>query len=306
MSAMILTYSIALATNNAPLSVELVRTVLTEGSRYPLDMFWHIARTTPFTLLLAIAAVCTRAAGLGGSWSRSERVLHLLWIGWVLWFGVIESGITTNYLLLPLSFMLIAIGVDLYAVHFVPDAPARRYFSSPAVPAVFGIVLLVALVLHDQWRGADSLIARLEAARPTIHADGIDEIRDGLQPSDRVVCTDELGCLMLIGRIDRWLALDDYLRERFLVRRGDAPMSGVYTGVPAAFRPSDLFSPNPDGSRPGRILIVDVFKEFPIGNSRSWLPRAIEDDGLQVVPLLETSQLRILEISPPESVARLH
>ncbi len=81
------------------------------------------------------------------------------------------------------------------------------------------------------------MMARLEAARPTIDVPEIAEIRDSLQPSDRVVCTDELGCLMLIGRIDRWLALDDFVRERFLVRRGDAPVSGVYTGVPAAFRP---------------------------------------------------------------------
>ncbi len=64
----------------------------------------------------------------------------------------------------------------------------------------------------------------LEAARPTIRVEGIDEIRAGLQPADRVACTDELGCLMLVGRIDRWLALDDFVRERFLVQRGDGPV----------------------------------------------------------------------------------
>lgn len=319
-SAMILTYSIARATNGAPLSRQLVQAVLVEGSRYPLDMFWHIADSTPLTLLLAIACLVLRVTKLGGEWPRRERVPHLLWIGWVLWFGVIESGLTTNYLLLPLSFMLMAIAVDLHAVHLVPSAPARHYRSSPAVPAMFGVVGLMVLVAHDQWRGANSLIAKLEAARPTIHAPEIAEIRDTLQPTDRVVCTDELGCLMLIGRIDRWLALDDFVRERFLVRRGDAPVSGVYTGVPAAFRPADLFSPFDSadverslaqgrplevGGLPGRILIVDVFKEYPIGNSRSWLPRTIEEDGLPVVPLLETPQLRVLEISPPERAARL-
>ena len=149
------------------------------------------------------------------------------------------------------------------------------------------------------------MMARLEAARPTIDVPEIDEIRDSLQPIDRVVCTDELGCLMLVGRIDRWLALDDFVRERFLVRRGDAPVSGVYTGVPAAFRPADLFAPNADGTFPDRILIVDIFKDYPIGNSRSWLPKAIEEDGLQVVPLLETPQMRAIEILLPERAARL-
>jgi hypothetical protein len=80
---------------------------------------------------------------------------------------------------------------------------------------------------------------------------------------------------MLVGRIDRWLALDDYVRERFLVRSGDGPVTGVYTGVPAVFRPTELFTPNADGTRPDRVVIVDIFKEYPIGNSRFWLPKAI-------------------------------
>ena len=77
-------------------------------------------------------------------------------------------------------------------------------------------------------------------------------------------------------------------------------MAGVYTGAPAVFRPGDLFTPNPDGTLPDRVIVVDVFKEFPIGSSRSWLPRAIELDGLQVTPLLETPQGRVLQISPQE------
>jgi hypothetical protein len=140
-----------------------------------------------------------------------------------------------------------------------------------------------------------------------------------LQPNDRVVCTDELGCLMLVGRIDRWLALDEFVRERFLVRRSEGQATGVYTGAPAVFRPADLFSPFDSGdvdralaqgrplragTLPDRTIVVDVFKEYPIGNSRDWLPQAIERDGLQVVPLLETSQLRVLQVSPPEHLAR--
>jgi hypothetical protein len=110
---------------------------------------------------------------------------------------------------------------------------------------------------------------------------------------------------MLVGRIDRWLALDDFVRERFVVRRGDGPLTGVYTGVPAVFRPADLFNPDSDGTLPDRVVIVDVFKDFPIGNSRSWLPKALDEDGLRVVPLLETAQLRVLQVTPPEQQARL-
>ena len=171
--------------------------------------------------------------------------------------------------------------------------------------------MVVAAVALDQWRGEGSLADRLEAARPTIHVPGIDEIRESLQPNDRVVCTDELGCLMLVGRIDRWLALDDYVRERFLVRRSPEVVTGVYTGVPAVLRPGDVFSPNADGSLPDRTIVIDIFKDYPIGNSRSWLPKAIEEDGLQVTPLLETAQVQGAAgfapgtcSPPPEATAR--
>ena len=82
-------------------------------------------------------------------------------------------------------------------------------------------------------------------------------------------------------------------------------VSGVYTGVPAVFRPTELFTPTADGTRPDRVVIVDIFKEYPIGNSRFWLPKAIEEDGLQVTPLLETLQMRVLQVSPREQIARL-
>jgi hypothetical protein len=274
-SALILSYSLAVASNSAPLSIELVKAVLIEGSRYPLDMFWHIAGATPLTMILALAGLAAR-----------RHWIHGWWIGWVVWFGVIESGITTNYLLLPAAFMMIAIAVDVSASF------SGRQLAGVAAAAALALGI-------DQWRDTS-----LETARPTIQAEGVDDIRAALQPNDRVACTDELGCLMTVGRIDRWLALDDFVRERFLVRRADGAETGVYTGVPAAFRPGDLFSPNADGALPDRVLIVDIFKEFPIGNSRSWLPRAIEQDGLQVIPLLETPQLRVLQVSPPEAVAR--
>ena len=301
-TAMVVGFSIARATNTTPLTLDLAGQVLRDGSRYPLDMFWHIADQTPLTLVTALALLTARAAGAGGEWRPADRAAHLLWIGWVLWFGVIESGITTNYLLLPMSFMLIAIAIDWSA--FARRASADR-------TGVIVVGLIVAAVALDQWRGTGWPVEKLEAARPTIHIAGIEEIRDSLQPGDRVVCTDELGCLMLVGRIDRWLALDDYVRERFLVRPPSPKASagqaatGVYTGVPAVFRPGDVFSPNADGTLPDRTIVVDIFKDYPIGNSRSWLPKAIEEDGLRVTPLLETPQARVLLVSPAERVAGL-
>jgi hypothetical protein len=290
-TAMVLAFSLARATNSAPLNVEMVKAILSEGAMYPLDMFRHVAIINPVTVTLVLAGLTARLLGAGGEWRLQERAVHLGWIGWLLWFGAIDSGITINYLLLPVSLMLAAIAVD-------ADAITRHNLRASTVSTV-AIALIVAGVALDQWRGTGSPAARLEAARPTIHVEGIDDVRSTIQPSDRVACTDELGCLLLVGRIDRWLALDDFVRERFLVKLGDRT-AGVYTGAPAVMRPGDLFSPNADGTLPDRVIVVDVFKEHPIGNSRTWLPRAIELDGLQVIPLLETPQARVLQISPPE------
>ncbi len=296
-TAMVLSFSLARATNAAPLTAALVQSVLWDGAQYPLDMFLYVAAAHPVTTALALGGLIARLAGAGGEWRLPERGVHLAWIGWVVWFGAIDSGITINYLLIPMSLMLAAVAIDV-------DAIVRHTLPPLSVASTrFGIAAVALIVIGlgaDQWRGTGSAIERLEAARPTIAVDGIDEVRASLQPSDRVACTDELGCLMLVGRIDRWLALDDFVRERFLVTRPDASLVGVYTGVPAVFRPGDLFTPNPDGTLPDRVLIVDVFKEYPIGNSRSWVPRAIELDGLQVTPLLETPQARVLQISPPQ------
>ncbi|HEX4913194.1 MAG TPA: hypothetical protein VFV51_04510, partial [Vicinamibacterales bacterium] len=158
-AAMIIAYSIARASNSAPLSVDLVTTTLQEGSRYPLDMFWHIARTTPLTLALAVGGLVLRAAGVAGEWRPAERAAHLLWIGWVLWFGVIESGITTNYLLLPISFMLIAVAIDAAAwvARFSDSAEAAAFNRKAVVLRAAVCALLVVAVALDQWRGEGSI-----------------------------------------------------------------------------------------------------------------------------------------------------
>ncbi|MGH9385345.1 MAG: hypothetical protein ACRD2N_13775 [Vicinamibacterales bacterium] len=295
--AFILSLSITSEATVSPFSTVLVASLLREGSRYPLDMFWHIVRTMPVTIALAMTLLVARLAGVGGEWRAIERAAHLLWIGWVLWFGVIDSGITISYLLLPIALMLVAIAIDLSAIvaHTIDSSQRLGRAVSWAV-----CVLAVAAVVTDQWRGEGSIDVRLEAARPTINVDGIDEIRDSLQPGDRVVCTDELGCLMLVGRIDVWLALDDYVRERFIVKKGDGQLVGVYTGKPAVFRPANLF----EGQPAARTIVVDVFKDYPVGNTRIWLPRALARDGVEVSPLLETPQARIVQISPPIRHAR--
>jgi Dolichyl-phosphate-mannose-protein mannosyltransferase len=284
--------ALAYASFTGPLSTSLVQNVVASSLAYPLDMFWSLAGTHPLMVLTAIALLVARLCGAGGEWPAAERAAHLGWVGWVVWFGIIESGTTINYVLLPTVCMLAAIGIDLVAVGQQSAAvwPGRRGQAARAL--LSGVALAVAA---DQWPGTGSIPQRLAAARPAIDVAGIDGIRAELRPMDLVACTDELACLLLVGRVDAWLALDDYVRERFLVIRARQDV-GVYTGAPAVFRLADLFKARPDGHSPGRVIVVDVFKDYPVGNSRAWLPRALAADHLDSRDLLLTSQARVVEL----------
>jgi len=288
----VLAIAVALEAASAPLPAALVRDVVSGALAYPLDMFWHLAGAYPVMVWTALTLLVARLCGAGGAWHAGERAAHLGWVGWVLWFGVIESGITINYVLLPTVCMLAAIGIDLVAIgqHAAALRPGRLGQVAHAALTAAGL-----LVVAGQWPRSSPVPARLASARPTIALAGIDGIREELRPTDRVACTDELACLVLVGRVDAWLALDDYVRERFVVRRGAAPV-GVYTGAPAVFRPVALFQPGPGGVPPGRVIVVDVFKEHPVGHSSTWLPRALEADRLASRTLLLTGQARIVEV----------
>ena len=101
---------------------------------------------------------------------------------------------------------------------------------------------------------------------------------------------------MVPGRAQQKLGLQAAIAQRVelaVSREIDGQLAGVYTGRPALFRPAELFV----HPRADRTLIVDVFKELPIGNTREWLPRALEHDGLDSRVVLETFQARVVEVS---------
>jgi hypothetical protein len=270
-------------------SVDL-RQALADSVVYPLDMFWSLAGRDPLLVTAALALMVLRLAGAGGEWPPAERAAHLGWVGWTLWFGVIESGITTNYLLLPTVCLMAAVGIDIVAIaqHTRAIRPGRRAQLIRA-----GLTGVALLTVADQWSGRGGLPERLAAARPTIHVPGIEEVASAIRAGDVVACTDELACLLLVGRVDAWLALDDYVRERFVVMRDTGPV-GVYAGAPAVSQLAGLLTLRRQAG--SRVLIVDLFKEYPAGNSREWLPRALEAEGLSAKPLLATAQARVVEL----------
>ena len=112
-----------------------------------------------------------------------------------------------------------------------------------------------------------------------------------------MACTDELACLLLAGRVDRWLALDEFLRTRFIVSRNGRE-EGVYAGRPVARTLPELFAAADGEPAPRMVLVIDVFKELPVGPSARFLERALHATPLPARLLWEDARMRVLEIGP--------
>jgi hypothetical protein len=259
---------------------------------YPLDLFWHVARTTPVLVTVLGGLLGARALGLGGAWAPHERALHLLWLGWVTFFGVIESGVTIHYVLVPVTLMLTAIAVDLAAV-LQPRAPHAGDRARSGAARHVTAAAVVFAVTASQWGSAPG--DTLARARPTIVAPSV--LPQWAADAPLVACTDELACLLLAGRVDRWLALDDFVRERFVVRLAGVD-AGVYAGRPAVYSLAALFDAAA-GETPARVLVVDVSKDLPVGPSSAFLERALASEPVQARELLDEGKIRVVELSPP-------
>jgi hypothetical protein len=202
-------------------------------------------------------------------------------MAWVVFFGVIDSGITINYLLLPVVSMLAALAIDVVAL--VP----RRAVAAAGLA-------LAALIGLEQWGWAPGW-DRLEAVRPTVEAPAGTDLAGLAAQAEHVACSDELACLLLAGRVDTWLALDPFLRQRFIVSRNGREV-GVYAGSPVVSRLDDLFVSRGGRPAPRRVLVIDVFKDLPIGSSATFLPRALAASHVEARPIVESRRMRVVEL----------
>jgi hypothetical protein len=267
---------------------EAVARIGASGLAYPLDMLSSLVTESPVLMTVALAGLLARAAGRGGSWTPHERALHALWLGWVLWFGVIESGITVRYLLLPVTFMSLAIAVDLAAL--VRALPAAR---RPV--ALAACVVLAIAIATESWRGPQGRERRWAEERPTLD---LSTVARDIQPDDLVASIDELACLMVGGRIDAWLVLDEFFRERFVVMREGQP-TGTYTGAPAASSLAPLLERAQREHR--RLIVVDILKDMPgFGPTDGLVPRQLAREDLRGEVVADGPGLRLVHIVPAQ------
>lgn len=253
------------------------------GIDYPLDMLDYLVATSPWLVAATLAGLLAR----GDERTPVERALHLLWIGWLLWFGVIESGITARYLLLPVTFMLAALAVDAGALWRRSRGGARTVIATATVA-------LSVAIAAEQWRGPLGGESQAGEMRPTLDPTAI--ARD-IQSDDLVVAHDELAGLMAAGRLDAWLVLDPFFRERFVVLRGGQP-TGTYTGVPASDALEPLLARAEREHR--RLVVVDVLKDAPgFGPTTVLVPRQLAREDLRADVLAESGGFRLLHVVRP-------
>jgi hypothetical protein len=267
------------------------------GFVYPLDMFAHLVRQSPLLVGVVMTLLLARSSGVGGPWTVHERALHVLWMGWVLWFGVIDSGITQRYLLLPITFMLAALGTDLAAVALRLSARGRWWRLAPALAAA-----VVLLVSFESWRGPAGTERRWVDARPT---HDVAPLASEVLTTDLVACTDELACVLAAGRADVWLALDGFFRERFTVMRSGAP-TGTYTGAPASLQLLPLLQRAEREDR--RLVVLEVLKDVPgYGTTAALVTRQLAREDLRGEVVAERPGARLMHIvrAHAKAVARL-
>jgi hypothetical protein len=173
--------------------------------------------------------------------------------------------------------------VDAGAIAAVRAAGARR------VVTVAGIVAIL-LVTGESWRGG-SAGPPWDGARPTLVTTAAAPL---VEPTDLIAGPDELACLLVANRIDAWLVLDEFFRERFIVMRGGQP-TGTYTGAPAA---SALMPLLERAEREGRrLIVVDAVKDVPgFGSSVDLVPRQLARENLRGEVLTPPGPVRLVRI----------
>jgi len=133
-------------------------------------------------------------------------------------------------------------------------------------------------------------------ARPTL---GVAAVAPAVLATDLVACTDELACLLGVGRVDVWLALDEFFRERFIVLRAGAP-TGTYTGAPASFELLPLLQRAEREER--RLVVLEVLKDAPgFGTTAALVTSQLAREDLRGEVIAAGDGVRLIHVvRPPE------
>lgn len=220
---------VALATTEAAMTLGYVTSIVDQSLSYPTAAARYIALYYPLTILLA-AVTAVVAMSRPPAHDRLRRLLVIVAF-WLILLGVITSGFEPRHLVPVLTLMFVIVAQLPRVV-----APTDRTPHGSRRLMIAG-VLVVAATVWDQYgayakeSGRD---LRQRFDRPMLvamRAPSLEGVRMALGRDDLLICSDELACLYWLGRVDYWLAVAPFDRERYAIDTA-AGRRALYAGSP--------------------------------------------------------------------------
>jgi hypothetical protein len=254
---------------------------------FPTTGVYQFVSTWPLTALAA-------CLGLIAGFDRLEaRACAFLVLTCLLLNGVVVLSSEPRYFLhvLPLSLSLAGLS---------PLAPARVSAGAAgrSVRAGLAVALLLALTWDQEAGAADSSILERRAGRPfsELRTAEFERWRGALRslPSDdRLVCNDDMGCLLAGRKPDYWWLRSETEARIYGTRPGPSGRTSIYTGAPILVGPGAL-SRLASGERGDAWVVLldttkygflDVVSSVP-SNAATTLQAVCEGTGIRVFRLV--------------------
>lgn len=254
--------------NHAQLNWDLARSLTTAAAGYPLGQLWFALGAFPVIATLAVA---------GTAWALSRPApdevhrliagVALLTAGLLAAFAMLSVAVAERYLLLPWTLLAVLASAGVGAIAAGASGwstSASGGTASSARSATAAAVVLVATTavwLGDASyvRDRDALVAvpmAEQAFAPLTGPSWTPELlQSQVQSDDLLICTEELACAYLLGRVDFLFALPPRDVAHYVVDRGGAA-AGFYAGAPVLSSAADLRRAIQDYDRTGCAAVV--------------------------------------------------
>lgn len=253
---------------HAQLNWAFARSLATAAAGYPLGQLWYALGAFPVVAALAVA---------GTAWALSRPApdeVHRLVAGIALLvlallgaYAILGVAVAERYLLLPWTLLAILASAGVGAI----VAGLRGRIGSGALgiahpaftattAAVVGAAIAAVWVGGASYaRERDALVAvpmAEQAFAPLTGPSWTPELlQSEVQPDDLLICTEELACAYLLGRVDFLFALPPRDVAHYVVDRGGAA-AGFYAGAPVLSSAADLQRAIQDYDRTGCAAVV--------------------------------------------------
>ncbi|MGQ0735142.1 MAG: glycosyltransferase family 39 protein [Acidobacteriota bacterium] len=279
----------------AEFSVAFARGFVVFALREATTVYWGLLYYYPATtVLLAVSGIALAVRSKSRPLSFS-RIVFMLVLCWLITFDVLRVEFKPRYYVALWPLIVLAtlqLPRLLHAGLFSRRCHAR--WAHLAVAVAITATLAWEYYRADDENRTSTCVFDSVICAPTMvahDASGVSALaRESLRPTDVVLCTDELACLYLVGRVDYWL----YSGTIFAHQTGSSRV-GLYGGSPILASPSDLqrfFLGHPGAAR--TWVVVPSIRKYPTWSAEQIgdaMPPALRE-GMQVVRLADATVIK--------------